>query len=221
MRDRSSLSNCRPPSCGESSVSTAWTAPRCSPAQRFAYPVEAGFEEHFLQLGGYQAGHEASKVIVDHGGQASLGAERKKNSFRRAFTPKTSLPHSASGQHWQKRSRYEGGVEQHRRRWGLKNSASKCSPAALSRGRAGRRLVEVSQAGGFPPRPLFPHLKLCHLLLQVDDELLDPGIVSFVLAELLLPAGYKKGCLFRGPAVNTGLLLQLLSSQLPLSRLGW
>lgn len=111
MRDRSSLSNCSPPSCGESSVSTAWTAPRCSPAQRFAYPVEAGFEEHFLQLGGYQAGHEAGKVIVNHGGQASLGAERKKNSSRRAFTPRTSFPHSASRQRWQKRSRYEGGFE--------------------------------------------------------------------------------------------------------------
>lgn len=204
MRDRSSLSNCSPPSCGESSVSTAWTAPRCSPVQRFAYPVEAGFEEHFLQLGGYQAGHEAGKVIVNHGGQASLGAERKKNSSRRAFTPRTSFPHSASGQRWQKRSRYEGGFEP-------------CPEQGKSWETPGGRLAGC----WIPPLTLFPHLKLCHLLLQVDDELLDPGIVGFVLAELLLPAGYKKGCLFRGLTVNTGLLLELLSSQLPLSRLGW
>ena len=39
------------------------------------------------------------------------------------------------------------------------------------------------------------HLELCHLLFQIDDELLDPGIVSFVVAELLLTLKYNKGCL--------------------------
>jgi len=42
------------------------------------------------------------------------------------------------------------------------------------------------------------HLELCHLLFQVDDELLDPGVISFIVAELFLTGKYKKGCL-RGP----------------------
>lgn len=51
-----------------------------------------------------------------------------------------------------------------------------------------------SPAGCHVPLSLSPsHLELCHLLFQIDDELLHPGIVCFIVAELLLMGKYEKG----------------------------
>lgn len=41
----------------------------------------------------------------------------------------------------------------------------------------------------------FSHLELCHLLFQIDNELLDPGIICLIVAELLLIVKCRKGCL--------------------------
>lgn len=41
-------------------LTTLWGREQC-----FTHPVKAGFEKHFLQFRGYEAGHEASKVIIN------------------------------------------------------------------------------------------------------------------------------------------------------------
>lgn len=40
-----------------------------------------------------------------------------------------------------------------------------------------------SKPGRLPPPS---HLELCHLLFQIDDELLDPGIIGLIVTEFLL-----------------------------------
>lgn len=54
----------------------------------------------------------------------------------------------------------------------------------LSKEGAGGCHMEVwSKPGRLPPPS---HLELCHLLFQIDDELLDPGIIGLVVTEFLL-----------------------------------
>lgn len=69
------------------------------------------------------------------------------------------------------------------------------SAIPLSRGRVGRCHVEVWAKPGRLPHPSLSYLELRHLLFQIDDELLDPGVISFIVAELLLTLKYKSCCL--------------------------
>lgn len=185
--------------------------------QCFAYPAEGGFEQHFLQFNGYETGHKTSEGVINHWRQSSLEAETHVNLVRSNWVElgKTqalwelsnkdlSLAGSASGDH----HRSDPGM------WDLQAGFQNCWRGWLGLQEPCKALEDISvchspEQGKSWEMPCgglakawqaatslsLSYLELRHLLFQIDDELLDPGVISFIVAELLLTLKYKSCCL--------------------------